>query len=168
MLKDHADAAAQPAQVSLSHRGGRGPSFGREEQPAATGLDCSKTADGKPPFVGRLEQIDAAHQCGLARAGIADDAINLPVADGQIDAVQRRDRAAVGGRIAFFDAAQLNHRFHPFPRVLSRRRKSRPVVRQDGFKRPFRGFPLIAVSRTTFPVRAGWCRIVELTLSPDS
>ena len=47
---------------------------------------------------GTFQQVDAPHQGGLARAAHADDAVDGPVADGDIHMVQRGKGPLLGGK----------------------------------------------------------------------
>ena len=64
--------------------------------------------DGDGAFIGALEHINAAHQRGFARAGHTDNAVDIAVPDGQVDIVQRYDRAALGGK-ALGQVLQFDH-----------------------------------------------------------
>ena len=86
VLKDHADAAARPQQLLLGKRG----------QLLSVQHDLT---GGR-----RLQEVDAAHQRGLARTGQADDAEDLTVADGEGNVLQRGDG---GGRSGVVDLAQM-------------------------------------------------------------
>ena len=50
--------------------------------------------DGHRAGGGALQQVDAADERGLAGAALADDAVDLALADVQVDAVQGGDLAA--------------------------------------------------------------------------
>ena len=75
LLEDHRDLTAALAQL-----GGRQRLHGG-------------AVDDDAALRGALQQIDAAHQRGFARAGHANDAINSSIRDGQVDVVQRVHRA---------------------------------------------------------------------------
>ena len=47
---------------------------------------------GDPPGIDRLEQVDAAEQRGFSRARCADEADDLVLGDGQVDAAQDLER----------------------------------------------------------------------------
>ena len=55
-----------------------------------------------------LQQIDAADQSGLARAGQPDDAENLALGDGKADVLQCSN-GPVRPRVCFFDMGKGNH-----------------------------------------------------------
>ena len=66
---------------------------------------------------GAFEQVDAAHQGALARAGQADDAENFTVVDGEIDVLQRDDlliRRLVGlAEVPQFDHSRYSNKKPP-------------------------------------------------------
>ena len=73
MLKDHADAAAFLAQLALTHL--------HEIAPINQHRAARRT----------LKHIDAADECGLARARETDDAVDRTAFDAQVDPAQRVD-----------------------------------------------------------------------------
>ena len=77
LLEDHSDVAAALAQL------GRGQAL----HGSAVNDDAA--------LRGALQQIDAAHQRGFARAGHADDAIDGTIRDGQVNVFQRIHRAVL-------------------------------------------------------------------------
>ena len=90
MLEDHADLPAQHAQPLGVERGDV---FAIDQQ-AATG--------------GFLQPVDQADQGRFARAGMADDAEHFAGLDGQVQRLQRGNRAAADG-IGFVQALELDH-----------------------------------------------------------
>ncbi|MNI56278.1 hypothetical protein D3C73_1112710 [compost metagenome] len=90
VLEDHADPAAQRAQ--------------------ALRLQCRDifTGDQQTATAGLLQAVDHADQRRFARTGMADDAEHLTGLDGQVQRLQRADRAA-GNGIGFVQALELDH-----------------------------------------------------------
>ena len=74
MLEHHADFMARRAQLRIAER----------HQIAAI--------DNHLPRGGTVEQVDAAHQRALARAGAPDDAEDFALLDVQVDVLERFDR----------------------------------------------------------------------------
>ena len=77
LLEDHGDVAAALTQGC----GGQGLHRGAVDDDTALG--------------GALQQIDAAHQRGFARARHTDDAVDGAIGDGQVDVLQRIHRAVL-------------------------------------------------------------------------
>jgi hypothetical protein len=88
MLKDHADVAPLLAQLALRHL--------HEIAPAHEHLAARRT----------LKHVDAADERGLARTREADDAVDAPALNAQIDPAQRVDVI----RICFHNVFQIYHR----------------------------------------------------------
>ena len=69
-----------------------------------------------------FKEVDAAHQRGFARAGHADNPVDLPLIDGQVDVAQRLHRLRLSpeclGQVFQFDERQDEHSF-PSHAVLS-------------------------------------------------
>ena len=55
-----------------------------------------------------LQQVDAPHQRALACAGHADDAVDVAILNGQVNIIQRDDRAALRGK-ALGQVLQFDH-----------------------------------------------------------
>ena len=91
-LEDHAHGFAGAAEFCGAHRG---------QIPAV---------EQHLPAVRALEQVDAAHQRALARAGQADDAEDLAVRDPQTDIVQSAD-LRIGAAEALAQMPKLDHVF---------------------------------------------------------
>ncbi len=90
VLEDHADLPAQHAQ--------------------ALGIECGDilAIDQQAAAGGLLQSIDQADQGGFARTGMADDAEHFAGLDGQVQRLQRGNRAAADG-IGFVQALELDH-----------------------------------------------------------
>ena len=79
LLEDHADGPPGPAQLG----GGQ-----LAQVHGAPVLRLQKPVHEHLALGGPLQQVDAPHQSGLARAGHAHNAEDVPVPDGQADVVQ--------------------------------------------------------------------------------
>lgn len=84
VLEDHADAAAGFAEFLAGAAAAAGE--GGELDPV----------DGDGAAGGALQQVHAADEGGLAGAALADDSVDLALADVEVDAVQGGDLAATG------------------------------------------------------------------------
>ena len=56
------------------------------------------TVDNNVALIGTFQHIDAAHQRGFTSARHADDAVDIPVPNGQVDIVEGDHRAPLGGK----------------------------------------------------------------------
>ena len=91
MLKDHGDVPPRRPQLG----GGHG------VQPLAVHDDLA--------LGGALQQVDAAHQRALARAGHTDDAVNVAILYGEGHILQCVHSAVCAGIVFFAYVFQLDH-----------------------------------------------------------
>ena len=91
VLEDHADGGAQLEQLLAGEVGDIAP------------------VDEDLARRGALEQVDAAHERGLARARGTDDAEDVAVVDGQVDVVERMVRGIRRCVIRFAQVLNLYH-----------------------------------------------------------
>ena len=94
VLEDHPDALAHVAQLlALEAR-----DVGAVDEHLARG--------------GALEQVDVAHQGGLARTGLADDAEDVAVVDGEAHVVERGEGTFLG-LVHLGDVLEFDHCVDP-------------------------------------------------------
>ena len=91
VLEDHGDAPA-----GLTQLGG-----GHGVQPLAVHHDLAAC--------GPLQQVDAPHQRALARAGHADDAVDVPILNGKGDVLERVYPSGGAGIKRLADVFQFDH-----------------------------------------------------------
>ena len=105
LLEDHADAAAQ--RVQLLFAGGL-LRAALAQKHAASADDDGGAVDGHFAVVGRLQQVDAAHERRFARAGVADDAVDFALVDVKTH-VARRAHIAAAQAEGFVEMADVDH-----------------------------------------------------------
>ena len=113
LLEDHRDLPAALAQL------------GRRE------LFHLHAVNDHAALGGALQQVDAAHQRGFARARHADDAVNRTIRDGQVDVLQRIHCAVLHleGLGKMFDLDHRNCSLYGSPLSHGLRRASSPEGR---------------------------------------
>ena len=92
LLEHHADRAAHLAQLAARHLAAAG-----------RGVADQLPVDGDLAGIIFLEEVDAAQQRGLARAGRPDQARHLARLDGQVNFLQRLEGAVELGDLADLD-----------------------------------------------------------------
>jgi hypothetical protein len=89
-LEHHPDAGAQPVALGLR----------RAAAMASAQCGDIRAVEQDLPGVGAFQQVEAAQQCALARAGGADDADDIAGRDVERHAAQHAERAEAFGQVA--------------------------------------------------------------------
>ena len=67
-------------------------------------------ADEHLAGIGTLQEVDAPHQCGFARAGKPDDAVDFSFFDFQAHVIRRENLSVIGFK-SLCDANQFYHMY---------------------------------------------------------
>ena len=111
MLEDHADGGTELTKLFITERGGF--SVLCKAQLPVFSRDLSEIADGDAAVIRNLEEVQTAYECTFAGTGVADDAVDLAVSDGQGNVVYGM-QFFMFQLICFFQMFDLNHVFHSF------------------------------------------------------